>query len=1135
MSLKQNRIIRHYILTVGLLAALISFSWFLKYNFEKVDEQESRVHNRLSIINDLGNTLLYAANAETTVRGFLITQQETYLEPYNNLKKNVEELLPQIEKKMTAYEVEEQLRDLENLEAILTRHFNNLDILINKYRDRTLEVSEQSNVLATNRSIMDEANLHVEMMKAAQMTRLQQRSAEVEKSKTSFRVSLIISTIFICTLIILVFLQIAKNYRKAEADALEKAQDADLKAFTGDIAKVISGNISVKAAGLNTLQYFARTLGLPAGRLFLRENGHFRHYAALGIDEKENYFALVQKEGAEGISLLQAAFQREDIWSVDHLPSNYWKISSSLGTAVPSKIYFLPILFQGEVMGVIELATFNDLRESQLNFLKNVQEILGTGFNAAASRERLQDLLEKTQSQSEELQAQQEELRTNNEELEQQARALESQQESLNIKNHELEQAKKQLELNAVDLRNSNQYKSDFLAKMSHELRTPLNGLLILSTLLIENKESNLSPKQLEFAKSINGAGNDLLILINDILDLSKIEARKLTIRPEHFVVKSIFEAKTRSFKAQIESKGLKFIADIPKDLEEQELYTDRQRLDQILRNFMSNAIKFTEKGSITLTAKIDDKKQNVTFSVSDTGIGISPEKHQQVFNAFEQADSSTSRRFGGTGLGLTISQELAQLLGGTIRLDSQLGKGSTFSVTVPLTFPEKDRRKLEEESAENSPLQTAKYPSQNQDLAEAQDGDHQNKAKLILEKIKPDCKTILIVEDDEKFRSSVVEVVKAYGFEPVEVDDGELAIAVLKSHIPDAILLDVRLPGISGLGILELIKELPHLRHIPVHMISAFDHQHNALRMGALGYLTKPVTLEKVQSALDRITHLLSKNLRRVLLVEDDQTQNLAVSDLISDKDIEVISVTNGLDAVEKVKNEIFDCVVLDLTLPDVSGFEILSKFNSLDVSVPPVIIYTGKDLTDEEEEHLRKYSESIVIKGARSPERLLDEVNLFLHRVESMMPKEKQEIISQLRSSDRLLEGKQILIADDDIRNIFALTSALENKGLDILVARDGVEALGMLSKNPKIDLVLMDIMMPRMDGFEAMREIRKHSNPKVREVPIVALTAKAMRGDHEKCMEAGASDYLPKPVNLDNLMTVLKVWLTPKRFLN
>jgi CheY-like chemotaxis protein/CHASE3 domain sensor protein len=1129
LSLKR-KLIKHYSFGALLFLSILMGTWFLKVNFDQIGKQEERLTNRMNIINQLDNIILSAVNAETGVRGFLLVNRKEFLDVYNYGKDQVWQHYDKA--KQFSRPEDSQVENFENLKNKLNDHFLNLKELLDSHNLDSINQSGKKRQVLDGKSTMDLVREQINIIKAFQNQRLAQRNVVVGKNRLYFTLSLFVITVILTLFIMFIFIRIAEASKNEFYESLEKTKLAKENEFTAKIAQKTSGQKNIETASTNVLRYMIETLNLPAGRVFVRIDQRVRLVASVGVHDDD---IKIISEIKKLPSLIATALERTQVWQVSDIPNNYWNISSSLGESIPANLCFVPIIFEEETIGVFELASFKEINESDCNKLIKSSEVMGVGFNSVISRENLQLLLEKTQQQSEELQSQQEELRTNNEELEQQARALESQQEALNIKNQELEATKTELVQRAQELTNSNQHKSDFLAKMSHELRTPLNGLLILSTLLIENKENNLTDRQLDFARSINSAGKDLLVLINDILDLSKIEAKKLVMRPESFLLENLFEVKKRNFLPQIEAKGLTYSAELPPKLKSLSIFTDRQRLDQILRNFFSNAIKFTEKGKISLKAELTSEQNKLRLTVSDSGIGIPENKRKLIFNAFEQADSSTSRRFGGTGLGLTISQELAYLLGGNIYVESIEGKGSDFTIEFPINYKEivHDNSLSLTESAidknDNDKIEKLNIKG----LHINANANHE--AQEQINKIDKNKKSILIVEDDMIFRQSVAEVVTSYGFHPIETNDGEVALAILKEITPDAILLDIRLPGISGLGILEMIKQMPHLRPVPVHMISAFDHQHNALRMGAHGYLTKPVTIEKVRAAIERINYLLDKNVRKVLLIEDDKVQNKAISELISGKDIIVISENNGKDAVERIKNEIFDCIILDIKLPDLDGFEILSKLNSIDVSLPPVIIYTGKDLTQEEEEHLKKYSESIVIKGARSPERLLDEVNLFLHRVESMLPKEKREMLSNLRTQEKVLENKTVLVVDDDIRNIFALTSALENKGMNLIIARDGIEAVEKINSNSLIDLVLMDIMMPKMDGFEAIRKVRSSNNNRLKNLPIVALTAKAMKDDHEKCMEAGASDYLPKPINLDNLMTVLKVWLSPKGIVN
>lgn len=1120
--------VRLYLIAFVILLILCINSWFLYSSFKSVSENESLVTHTYDVISEVDLILSSVKDAETGVRGYLLTGQLDISEPYQKARLEVFEHLSKF-KALTA-DSRHQQNAYVNLSETVKQRLQILEDVIADYNKSSNKKSYKFTPQQTSESkvTMDSIRRQIADMKAYETKLLQERTSMSEKSKNFFFWSLLMTTVLSVLVIATSFFQIGKS----QAKAVEEAKEKELIA---EVSQIVSGDISLEMAGRNILEYLSKRFGVLAGKLFMVDQGGLRPVVSYALKDELDETTIAAINTSEA-NLVKAALTRNTPWEINDIPENYWHISSALGEAKPKTLTLLPFSFQGRPVGVFELASFERLSQSQKDLFESLTEVFGVGLNAAQSRNHLQTLLERTQFQSEELQTQQEELKTNNEELEQQARALESQQQALSIKNKELESAQLDLKGKASLLEKSSQYKSDFLAKMSHELRTPLNGLLILSTLLVENRERNMTDQQRSFARSIYNAGNDLLMLINDILDLSKIEARKLTLRPDTFTLGSLFDSKRATFEPQTSTKNLKLINDLPPELRALRLHTDRQRLEQILRNFLSNAIKFTEKGSVTIKAELDSTQKLITITVSDTGIGVPKEKQKIIFEAFEQADSSVSRQYGGTGLGLTISRELAVLLGGKITLVSDEGKGSSFSLQIPIELPniKPENVPLANLISEGSTPNTASTPSEVSHPIDLQSDRAKKGAQAALKDMKKNKKTILVVEDDETFRSSVVEMVRTYNFEAIEANDGEIALAILNEHTPDAILLDIKLPGISGLGILELIKHMPHLRHVPVHMISALEYQHNALRMGALGYLTKPVTIEKVRSALGRIENMISTNLRRVLLIEDDERQSKAISELISGDEIEVISVKTGRSAMEQLKQTGFDCIILDLTLPDVSGLEILAELSQLEISVPPVVIYTGKDLSETEENALRKYSESIVIKGARSPERLLDEVNLFLHRVESLLPNDKREMLSQLRSQVKSFEGKTVLVVDDDIRNVFALTSALEAKGLQVRVARNGIEALDSLERHSDVDLVLMDIMMPKMDGFEAMKRIRQNQDRRIRELPVVALTAKAMREDHEKCMEAGASDYLPKPLNLNNLTTVLKVWLTTKGFM-
>lgn len=1121
MAGSQSTTTRIYALFSLILVIVVFNAWFLYHNFENVRENQSWLTHTSEVLTELDRTLLGVRDAESSQRSFILTGTPDYVKTFQIGRLDAETH----EAKVCALTQDNgtQIGNCTILKNLVDERIRHLTAFIAEAQKGRPSKDAIEDSLTVGKTLMDALVAHVDRMKAEEAKLFRQRTEETQEARSLFFMTLILTTALTIVVAVYAFFQLRGSHVRAQKELREQTREANARENINALARIVAGDQPFTTVSHEALSYLGRRFGIVAAKLFVREHHAFRLAASIGIDNPQDQVAVTES------NLLTEAAAREDVLLIDHVPEDYWSFSTTLGAARPKTLAFAPIFFQGRSIGVIEFASFESLTPEMTDLFKRLGETLGVGLNAALSRERLQSLLAETQQQAEELQSQQEELRVNNEELEQQARALESQQEALAGKNRELEMTQDDLKRKAEDLERSSQYKSEFLAKMSHELRTPLNGLLILSTLLIENKEKNLTEQQKQFARSIQSAGNDLLTLINDILDLAKVEAKKLIVRKETFTLGSLFTQMKQTFEPQTKAKDLEFKAALSSDLENVTLYTDRQRLEQILRNFLSNAVKFTEKGYVELRADIDRRDKTIDLTVADTGIGVPENKRGLIFEAFEQADSSTSRTYGGTGLGLTISRELAHLLGGEIRLKSQEGKGSEFTIRIPLEA--KPATTASQESRPEDSRASAGATTTAADSSGPQPNEVVRAKPVQLPEIAPDAKTILIVEDDDAFRQSVVEVTRSYGFTPIEAADGESALAILDQHAPSAILLDIKLPGISGLGILEMIKQMPQLRHIPVHMISGLEHQQSALRMGALGYLTKPVTLDKVRSAIGRMESLLNEKVRKVLLIEDDERQNKAISELVSGDDVVVTSVRTGKDAIDRLQKQAYDCIILDLSLPDFSGFDLLKQLNGLSISLPPIVIYTGKDLSSEEESYLRRFSESIIIKGARSPERLLDEVNLFLHRVESLLPHEKQEMLTHLRSQDQSFENRTVLLVDDDVRNLFALTSVLETRGLKVRFAKDGVQALEELDKHDDIELVLMDIMMPRMDGLEATRRIRTSANERVRALPIIALTAKAMKDDHEKCIEAGATDYLPKPINLDNLMTVLKVWLTPK----
>jgi CheY-like chemotaxis protein/signal transduction histidine kinase/HAMP domain-containing protein len=871
----------------------------------------------------------------------------------------------------------------------------------------------------------------------------------------------------------------------------------------------------------------------------------------------------------------QSALEKKGIL-LTNVPADYIQINSGLGEAPPLNIIVLPVLFEGEVKAVIELASFHTFSQIHQIFLDQLSESIGVVLNMITANMRTEELLlqsqsltQELQSQSKELQVQQEELKRSNAELEAQAKSLKASEELLKaqqeelqqineeleekasllaeqnkkveLKNREVEQARLALEEKAEQLALSSKYKSEFLANMSHELRTPLNSLLILAKLLSDNKEENLTPKQIEYARTIHGAGNDLMNLINEVLDLSKIEAGRMEIYPSDVPLTEVESFLERGFRHVAQQKGLEFVVERAPNAPES-IFTDGQRMQQVLRNLLSNAFKFTDQGQVVVRVGMADEGQRyandalaaagpvVAFSVEDTGIGIAKDKQRLIFEAFQQADGTTSRKYGGTGLGLSISRELARLLGGEIRVQSTAGKGSVFTLFLPLSYKGvisalPDGSAVEEPRGmapvELTVVQHAEaIPRIDEDmLVNTLDDDRDT--------IEPGDRTLLIVEDDENFARVLLDMARERGFKGIVALRGDVGLAFAHEFKPDAILLDIQLPVLDGWQVLDRLKHHRDTRHIPVHILSGAGKRQQGLRLGAMAYVEKPVSKEALDEAFTHLSSFIDDRVRNLLVVEDDETQRNSIVDLIGNGDVVSTAVGSAEEALEQLKGRRFDCVVLDLGLPDMTGFDLLEKVKNMpDLRDLPVIIYTGKDLSPEEETRLRKYAETIIIKDVKSPERLLDETALFLHRVEANLPEAKRRVLEQLHGADAVFQDRRILVVDDDVRNIFAITSVLESQGMVVLFAENGADGINILQSTPGVDLVLMDVMMPGMDGYETMRQIRKLAEYK--SLPIIALTAKAMKGDREKCIAAGASDYITKPVDPDQLLSLMRVWL-------
>jgi len=909
--------------------------------------------------------------------------------------------------------------------------------------------------------------------------------------------------------------------RNTEQDWLK----TNLARFTG----MLQGQRDLTSVGRMLLSELAPLVDAQQGVIYQMETEEaaglvlLSAFAADGADG--HLRRLKVGEGLVG----QCAAEKRRMLIAD-LPPNTISIRSGLFESIPRNVIVLPVLFEDRVKAVIELASLGAFTASHLAFLEQLTASIGIVLNSIEATMQTEGLLKQSQQLATELQTQQTELQQTNEQLAQKARQLAEQNVEVERKNQEIEQARRALEEKAKELALTSKYKSEFLANMSHELRTPLNSILVLGQQLSDNPDGNLTSRQVEFARTIHGAGTDLLNLISDILDLSKIESGTVSVDAEEVFFASLLDTVARPFRHEAENRRLSFEVHTDPHLT-RSLVTDSKRLQQVLKNLLSNAFKFTEQGGVNLSVNIaaggwsdghpilGAAASVVAFQVADTGIGIPSEKQKIIFEAFQQADAGTSRKYGGTGLGLAISRELANLLGGEIHLRSTPGKGSMFTLYLPQTYVGPSAPNVA-----TADRKTATLPRQLVAVA----------AELEVERVaddrtnlQPEDAILLIVEDDPHYARVLCDLSHDRGLKVLVAMNGAEALALAREFHPTAVSLDVFLPDMLGWTVLNHLKQDPATRHIPVQMLTLDEDRHHGLTRGAFAFVTKPTTPEGLESALNRIKEYTMPRRKRLLVVEDNPAEQLSIRELLGHDDIEVSVVATGSEALDSLNESTFDCVVLDLRLPDMSGFDVLERLRDTpSLNDLPVVVFTGKELSPEEDARLHTLARSVVVKGVESPERLLDETALFLHRVISDLPPEKQKMLDRLHRSDDALVAKKVLVVDDDVRNIFALSSVLERRGMTVLTAGTGREAIATLEKTPEVAIVLMDIMMPEMDGYETMQVIRQNSL--FRRLPIIALTAKAMKGDREKCLEAGASEYLAKPVNTDQLLSALRMWL-------
>jgi signal transduction histidine kinase/DNA-binding response OmpR family regulator/CHASE3 domain sensor protein len=1165
------------LLTVAVFVALIAYL----VNTMSWAEHSERV------IGDANEMLRLAVDRESSMRGFLITGDESFLAPYElgqprfeaeiaNLTNLVSDNPPQVE---------------------LLKRIHAVQAQWDAYAQQTIDLRRRNLAyqpeIASNRGkvLFDETRREFGEFLDAELRLRQERTAAARN------VTIVMVSTFVFFSLLVSGLLAWRGRRElldlsASYDGVLKQQDEQTEVLQQQVwlrsgqrllAEKVVGQSTPALVGAAMLEFLAHYLGAVVAALYVRDKeSSVLHRAASYGFSFESEQASQNFQSAESL-IGQAALTRRTILLQD-VPDDYVKVASGLGMSPPRNLIVLPIENDGVVNGVVELGFIRALVERDQEFLQLIAGGMGDFLEAALYRERLQDALVEMQQLNEELQVQQEELRVSNEGLEERGRALQDSQARLENQQAELEQTNVQLEeyaqrlerqktdllraqdelsANAARLEQSSRYKSEFLANMSHELRTPLNSSLILAKLLQQNRTGNLSEEQVRYAETIHASNSDLLVLINDILDLSKVEAGQINIELETVSLDSTLQSLRETFAPLAGTKNLKLTFDRAPGAPDM-LVTDSQRAVQVLRNLLSNAVKFTERGEVSLSvAPAEDGM--LRFEVRDSGIGIAPDKLEMIFEAFQQADGSTSRHYGGSGLGLSISREFARLLGGRITVSSELGKGSVFTLWLPRdataavtaavaansgqTEAEANRpappdattiKQAPVAHASSSFASTltatttaassaALQPAPSAEAGARNGADEAGSAPIGDDRYERarGSRMILAIEDDIPFAEILRDLAHELDFDFLHATDATSGVALVRDMRPAAVLLDVGLPDRSGLTVLEWLKNDPLTRHIPIHIVSATDHADKALHLGAIGYTLKPTARSTLEAAIRRLEARLQQRLKRVLVIEDDPPMRESIRALLQSDNTEIVAVATLASAFEELAASTFDCVVTDLALPDGTGYDLLERL-ALDAAhvALPVIVYTGRMLSSEEEHRLRRYSKSIIIKGAKSPERLLDEVTLFLHSVESSLAPEQQRMLRTVRQRDNAFEGRSILLAEDDVRNIFALSHVIEPLGAKLQIARNGREALELLESEPEVDLVLMDIMMPEMDGLTAMAEIRR--NPRFGHLPIIALTAKAMANDRVRCLEAGADDYISKPIDVDKLVSLCRVWL-------
>lgn len=1152
----RRLLIRNVILP--LITGFISICIFVSMINTLIDRNKE-VENTNQVIALANATMKNFVDGETGIRGFALTGKNEFLDPYVRSTARIPADLKNLKSKFADNKLQEdRVIALEGVYETWIEYAEN----VKKNREQNKNMGAVVGQ-GFGKTMMDQSRDIFD--------KIITREERVRSDKTEAMNNMAYNTILIVSFVLMAISIFIALYGKKQMTELAQSYESLLKASQernevlrhqqwikngqNELGQAISGARNIDALAQSVSSYISRYLDAQVGVFYLKTSDKTlerKASYAFAQDSVQNKFIQF------GETLVGQAALEKRLIHIKNLPIDYVKVSSAIGNHKPHQLMIVPLVDDDQIIAVLEFGFLSDAEKQYEDFFNAISEILVSSIKAVQFREQRERLLSEIQNQAEELQSQQEELRVMNEELEEQTRnlkitqtslesqyaemeqtntqleeqtqILENQKDQLDRKNDSLNDAKRALEQKAEELQKASQYKTEFLANMSHELRTPLNSSLILAKLLADNKDRNLTAQQVEFANQILSSANDLLNLINDILDLSKVEAGKLDIVADDVPVSALTQSLQKSFQPLAQEKGLDFKFKI-ESYTPATFITDRLRIEQILKNLISNAIKFTSQGSVSVNVSSSrihgSESQWLRFDVKDTGIGVKKEQQEVIFEAFRQADGTTNRKFGGTGLGLSISKDLARLLGGQIKVESTPNEGSTFTLLVPQDF-----RTNQESAPSVVPLEVSQANTfKLNDLAvheKAIKKEYFSDDRLSIASDKD--RILLVVEDDKKFAQILFDMAHERQYKCLVTDSPEEAIELTKRYHPVAILLDVRLGGQNGLFVLDRLKQDSQTRHIPIHVISAEDYSRLAIQMGAIGHMMKPVAHNQLLEVFEKVDQKVKQRKHKVLIVEDNKVQSSAIQKLIEDKSLETMAVESGQAAIDILNKVDFDCMIMDLNLPDMSGFDLVDKMNEMKDNnkvLPAIIVYTGKSLSRDEEHELNRHSRSVIIKSALSPERLLDEVTLFLHRYESDLDAGKQDMLQNLRHREKIFENRVVMVVDDDMRNTFALTAALEQKGAKVVIAKNGQESLEKLSNEKIVDIVLMDIMMPIMDGYEAIRQIRKQD--RFKKLPIIALTAKAMKDDQQLCLDAGANDYLAKPIDLDKLMSLVKIWMT------